>query len=288
MVNWILEEGVFGSPITPLVTEIQAQGHRVRVIDYTRGFTDYERFFPEDSCILFYGSLHVAMQILSNKTRRELLWIPGIIGTLHNYHCTHYYSYLEKWLLNDRYCILPVEDLSRRVALAEDSVMENLMGDGNRLFVRPDSPLKPFSGSVYSRKELADLQGFMRRHYLDSPEMLVVIAKEKEIEAEWRVVIVEGQVLSSSQYKQSGKPYYQQGMPDEVQRVAEEVAECGWQPDPIWILDLCWSKGNAYILEINFLSCSSLYKCDSSLIVKEASRIAQEEWNNVHSLGNSK
>lgn len=37
MVNWIVEDGVFGSAIAALVSEIQAQGHRVRVIDYTRG-----------------------------------------------------------------------------------------------------------------------------------------------------------------------------------------------------------------------------------------------------------
>lgn len=245
----------------------------MRVIDYTKGLTNYQQFFPEDSCILFYGSLHVATQIV-----KELSWIPGIIGSLENYYCTHYYGYLEKWLLNADYCILPLQDLSRRVALAEDPVINNLMGNENRLFVRPNSPLKPFPGSVYSRKELADLQGLMRRHYLDSPDLLVAIAKENEIEAEWRVVIAQGQVLSSSQYKQSGKFHYQQGMPDDVRKLAEEVARCGWQPDPIWVLDLCWSKGNAYILEINFLSCSALYKCNLHPIIQEASRIAREEW----------
>ncbi len=283
MVNWIVEDGVFGSSIAPLVTEIQSQGHQVRVIDYTRGFTDYERFFPEDECILFYGSLYVALRILGDKTQPRLPWVPGIIGTSQNYYCTHYYGNLEKWLLNAHYYILPLEELSRRVAIAEDPVLENLIKDGNRLFVRPDSPLKPFPGGIYSRKELADLQGFMRGHYLDTSEILVVIAPENEIEAEWRVIIAQGQVLSASQYKESGKPCYQQGMPDEVRRLAKEVAGCSWQPDPIWVLDLCWSKGSAYIMEINFLSCSALYKCDLTLIVKEASRIVQEEWDKVHS-----
>lgn len=280
MVNWIVEDGVFGSSIAPLVTEIQSQGHQVRVIDYTRGFTDYERFFPEDECILFYGSLHVALRILDNKTQRGLPWVPGIIGTFQNYSCTHYYGYLKKWLFNDRYCILSLWDLSYRVA-QEAPVLKNLIGDAKRLFVRPDSCLKPFPGSIYSRKELADLQGFMRGHYLDALDMLVVIAPEKEIEAEWRVVIAQGQVLSASQYKQSGKPCYQQGMPDEVQRLAQEVAGCEWQPDPIWVLDLCLSKGSVYIMEINFLSCAALYRCDLSPIVQEASRIAQEAWDKV-------
>lgn len=198
---------------------------------------------------------------------------------------TDYYAYLEKWLLNADYCILPLADLSRRVALAEDPAIDNLMGNKNRLFVRPNSPLKPFPGSVYSRKELADLQGLTRRYYLDSPDRLVAIAKVNEIEAEWRVVIAQGQVLSSSQYKQSGKFHYQQGMPDEVKKLAQEVAKCSWQPDPIWVLDLCWSKGNAYVLEINFLSCSALYKCNLNPIIQEASRIAQEKWDKMQQAG---
>lgn len=206
MVNWVVEDGVFGSSIAPLVTEIQAQGHQVRVIDYTRGLTDYERFFPENECILFYGSLHVATRILGDQDRKGFPWVPGIIGRMQNYYCTQYYAYLEKWLLNADYCILSLGDLSRRVAQVEDQEIDNLIGESQKLFVRPDSPLKPFPGGVYSRKELASWQDFMRRNYLDTPELLVVIAPEKQIEAEWRTVIAQGQVLSSSQYKQFGEP----------------------------------------------------------------------------------
>lgn len=281
MVNWIVEDGVFGSAIAPLITEIQAQGHQFRVIDYTNEITDYERFFPPDECILFYGSLYIAEKILGYNTGQRLPWIPGIIGTIQNYYCTNYYPYLEKWLLNARGGILPLNDLSSRIHKAEDNVINNVMGDSERLFVRPDSPLKPFAGKVYSRKELADLQEFMRRNYLDDPEMLVVIAAENQIEAEWRVVIAEGQVLSASQYRHSGNPYYQEGMPDDIRKLAQEVAKCEWQSDPIWVLDLCSSKGSAYIMEINFLSCSALYKCALKPIVKEASRIAQQKWDEV-------
>jgi hypothetical protein len=67
-------------------------------------------------------------------------------------------------------------------------------------------------------------------------------------------------------------------MPDTVQALAQEVAFCEWQPDSIWVLDLCWSKGAAYVLEINFFSCSAFYKCDLHFIVREASRVAQQKW----------
>lgn len=272
MINWILEDGVFGCSMVPLANEIKKQGHNVKIIDYTRGITDYQRFFPKTECIIFYGSLHIAQQMLS----RNLSWIPGIIGTIEHYCCTAYYPHLNPWLLNAEGYILPLSELSS--SSADNPKLLLSLEQSKRLFIRPNSPLKPFAGGLYSPKELTDLDSFMKRHYLEDPNILVVVAPEKPIEAEWRVIISQGQILCASQYRQFGKPYYQSGMPEVVQRVASEVAQQQWQPDPIWVLDLCCSDNFAYVLEVNFLSCSALYQCDLSSVVREASNIAWKKW----------
>jgi hypothetical protein len=272
MVNWILEDGVFGCSITPLAAEIRKQGFNVKIIDYARGITDYEHFFPPTECVIFYGSLYIAEQILS----RGLTWIPGIIGTIEHYYCTAYYPHLKPWLLNAEGHILPLSELFS-AAVGNFKLPLDLEQD-KRLFIRPNSPLKPFAGGLHSPKTLTDLDSFMRRYYLEDPNMLVVVATEKPIEAEWRVIIAEKQVLCASQYRQFGKPYYQSGMPAIVQQVAEAVAQQQWQPDSIWVLDLCCSDNEAYVLEIGFLSCSALYQCDLSLVVREASNLARQQW----------
>lgn len=119
----------------------------------------------------------------------------------------------------------------------------------------------------------------MKRDY--SEDMLVVVAPERRIEAEWRVVVAEGQVLTASQYKQDGKPSYQSELPDAVQTLAETIAACEWQPDPIWMLDLCWADGAAHVLEINLFSCAAFYQCDLAALVKAASKIAQASFSIV-------
>lgn len=86
------------------------------------------------------------------------------------------------------------------------------------LFIRPNSPLKPFAGGLYSLRELTNLDNFMKRHYLEDPNLLVVVAPEKPIEAEWQVIIARGQVLCASQYRQFREPCYQSGMPERVQQ----------------------------------------------------------------------
>jgi hypothetical protein len=73
MVNWILEDGIFGCSMTPLAAEIRKQGHNVKIIDYTRGNTDYQHFFSSTDCLIFYGSLHIAQQIQNSG----LSWTPG-------------------------------------------------------------------------------------------------------------------------------------------------------------------------------------------------------------------
>ena len=272
MVSWILEDGVFGCSMAPLATEIRKQGHNVKIVDYTRGITDYQRFFPQTECVIFYGSLYIAEQILS----WDLSWTPGIIGTIEHYHCTAYYPHLKPWLLNAGGYILPLSELSSSV-VEKPKLLFNLE-ESKRLFIRPNSPLKPFAGSLYSPREVADLDSFMKRHYLEDPNILVVVAPEQSIEGEWRVIIAQGQILCASQYRQIEKPYYQSGMPEIVRQVAEAVAQQQWQPDPIWVLDLCCSGNLAYVLEINFLSCSALYQCDLSLVVREASEAAWKRW----------
>ncbi len=144
MINWILEDGVFGCSMAPLATEIQKQGHNAKIIDYTRGNTDYQRFFSPTECLIFYGSLHIAQQIQDSG----LSWIPGIIGTIEQYYCTRYYPHLKPWLLNAEGHILPLAELfSSNVDNPQLPV--DLQGS-KHLFIRPNSPLKPFAGRLYS------------------------------------------------------------------------------------------------------------------------------------------
>lgn len=279
MVNWILEDGVFGSPVSAIVEEVQSQNHQAKVIDYTNGVVNYKNFFPKDECILFYGSHYIAEQIVGSATQPSLNWAPGILGTIKHYYCTQYYPYLKPWLLNHQYLIVPLVELLKRLE-QRDSEVGKILGDNTRLFVRPDSPTKTFTGSIFPCSQLRDLQKVMSSYYSD--EMLVVVAPEQKILAEWRVVVVEGEVLTASQYKQNHNISLKRGLPDAVHHLAKEVVGYGWEPDLIWILDLCWAKDRAYVLEINLFSCAAFYNCDLQLIVKEASRIAQEVWHKTH------
>ena len=70
---------------------------------------------------------------------------------------------------------------------------------GDAVFVRPDSPLKPFAGRVVTLAGLsaADLDhGF----YYDDLELPIVITPLRRVVAEWRFVIAAQTIVAASGY----------------------------------------------------------------------------------------
>ena len=82
--------------------------------------------------------------------------------------------------------MLPYAELPR----FKDFLFDTL-GRNDQLFVRPDSPLKIFTGLTISRSTFDkdyDFMGF----YEFPVESLVVVSSPKTIRAEWRYVVADG------------------------------------------------------------------------------------------------
>jgi hypothetical protein len=47
-----------------------------------------------------------------------------------------------------------------------------------------------------------------------------------------------------------------------------------WRPDPVFMMDVCESEGQLWLVELNGFSCSWLYQCDLSGVVSEVSELA--------------
>src|SRR5581483_4552773 len=72
------------------------------------------------------------------------------------------------------------------------------------------------------------------------PASLVVIAAPREIGREWRVVVVEDEVIAAGQYAADGQKSIAPGCPDAVrEHVRAILAEVRWRPDAVFMLDVC-------------------------------------------------
>lgn len=195
---------------------------------------------------------------------------------LKKFECTYYYPRLGKYLLNDRYVMLPYGELVRQREFLVDT-----FANGTSIFVRPNGGDKSFSGKVISvhsddyAKEVRDL-GF----YGVDAESLVIVSKPQHILEEWRLVVVEGQVVASSQYKNCGLVKLQEGCPQYVVDFAQQVIAT-WQPERCWVLDIGNTIGLAgnipRVVEINSFSSSDLYVCNKDDVVRAVSAAAVME-----------
>jgi len=268
-VKWLIEDFEGDVKLDSLIAEIKKQGMECDVVNYTPFESGEYNKFKDDDCVVFYGSLNLARQL-----QREKPWIPGSYCNFKNFKCVKYYSHWGKYLLNDDYIMLPLMEFSRK----RDYYYEK-KGIDNCIFMRPDSGAKTFQGAVYPKDEL-DFELKTIEGYAGLPldEILVVISSPKIIKKEFRIVVVDGKPISSSQYKKDGKLDVKEECPVDAWLLAQEIANSEWSPDTAYTLDICKSDGEYFLLEINSFSCSGLYGCAVEPIVKCISKIAASEW----------
>ena len=198
------------------------------------------------------------------------LWTPGAFATVPNFFCSHYYAHLGRFLLNRDYIMLPFAELPR----CRDFLFDTL-GLDDRLFVRPDSPLKIFTGLTISRSTFGKDYDFMG--FYEFPiESLIVVSSPKTITAEWRYVVADGKVVSGSQYIDGGTEVSLPATDSSALDFARTVVAVGYEPDPVWVLDVCRTDDGGYhLLEIGGFSFASLYGCDKDAVVQAVSSVAQ-------------
>ena len=168
--------------------------------------------------------------------------------------------------------MLPFGELHRQ----KEFLFEHLSGD-RAIFLRPNRGDKIFTGKViYKEKYDTDIDNYGFGQI--DPSEIVVAAEPINLQAEWRFVVVEGKVITGSQYRENERVAIDAGYPPEAFQFAEKIAK-EYNPDPCWVIDVCLTKSGIYaLMEVGCFSCAGLYKCDRDIIATEVSKAAFAEW----------
>ena len=263
-VTWVLESQVFPATHPPLREAIARAGHAI--VDWQDDWWS-ERNWPRftDSPTVFHGSLENAARI-----REALPWQPGSFCDVAAFHCSNWYPSAKEWLLHRQWQVLPAKELvdnSDRVLAA--------FGCPAAVFVRPDSPLKPFSGRVLASDKLT-LEALDYGFYYDDALIPVIVAPVREVAREWRYVVVDRRVVAGSAYVANGR----NATPDDPSgtpwKLAANVAARLNPPEASYILDVCEADGEVRLLELNPFSGADLYACRPEDVVAALSALAIE------------
>lgn len=231
--------------------------------------------YPEEDCVVFYGSLNLAAQL-----RRKKKWVPGVYCNLDELKCTTYYSFLGKYLFNQDYIMLPLMELRRR----KEEIYKQFGVDGC-IFIRPNDGNKCMNGCVMPHDEFDREMSILYNYYnvpLDS--ILIIISSPKVITREWRYVVVDREIITFSQYKENWEIVRKNDENRVARQLVFDITREEWSPDKCYVLDIAESNGEIGLLELNSFSCSGLYSCDMDKIVKAVSEVAEKEWNEYYGI----
>lgn len=168
-----------------------------------------------------------------------------------------------------------------QLMLARDGKVVSLeaalaMVDSRSKFVRPDADSKAFDGGIYDGESLRTITAMWRGKITES----VVVSEPIQIDAEWRLFIVEDRVIASSQYRLGGKATIDGIVPREVVDLGLSAAAL-WSPAPVYCLDIARSDKALGIVEANCFNASRLYGGDVGDIVRNVSVFALAHSQNV-------
>ena len=263
MTTWVLETSVFRESGPRLETAVQDLGHAA--VEWDDDWWASGRWPKlEGERVVFHGSLENAARV-----QGELPWQPGSYCDVGAFRCTAWYEAVEPWLVHTQWRASTAEQLCKDPAVET----QGLTDAEGRVFVRPDSPLKPFSGRVLRAAEIEPSKldhGF----YFDDLTIAVIVAPVRSVTREWRFVVVDGQVIAGCEYEASRRSPRGGEITRSVSALANEVASSLEAPADVFVLDLCEADGELRLIELNPFGGADFYDCDPAAIVKSvASRL---------------
>ena len=154
--------------------------------------------------------------------------------------------------------------------------LENIETEMPKFFLRPMEDTKSFPAKIYTLEEFKEFKRKIieagTEHYATIyPHTKVLISSPKEIEQEYRFFVVDGKIVTSSQYKMGDRVVYSSNVDQHIQWYASSVVDMrnvlNNHPDVAYVLDIAVSKGNPYILEVNSINSSGLYAIDTQKFI---------------------
>jgi len=251
--NWIIENDAFSSGDI-LLPALKKLGRRFVLWSDEFWLTREYESFPKES--IFHGSLGNAA-----KLRAKALFEPGSLCDEQHFSYSFIAENYKDFVLSRNVIFTTISDL-----LSDKSVLSALTKNTRKIFVRPDSPLKEFSGRVLDSENLTPSH-FDYGFYHSDLNLRIAVCEYQEIEKEYRFVCVGGKVVTGSEYLAEGRRGLCVSQNSEALSFASEIARAGKQQDFAYIIDVCKSGGEMRLVELNPFSGADLYCCDAEKII---------------------
>lgn len=264
VVDEILQERQYECGFPSLADAALELGHNVLRTKYVPFTSKLDIELPDiEQPILAYGTVQFIRNF--NNTFKGLC--PGvyqndIVRSFHKFAVP-----LNDYLLNDDYIIVPYYFI-RTGKYADQSI-----------FAKPLSGLKQFTGKAITPKSFKDDIETMNKFEHIDDDLLCVVSSVKDIQAEFRYIIADKQVITGSEYRWDNVLDVRIDTLPECDKMAQHIASLDWQADTVYVCDVAMTNNGPKVIELNSFSSSGLYACDTYKIVEAVAKTATREYN---------
>lgn len=258
MLRWVIQSNLgHNDDVATLVAALDALGvahEPLKVIP----FDDTPPAVSTDGAVLFYGSTTLMKNVAAAGR-----WRPGVFFDAARFAFDALRAGYGDALLNAESELVTIGAFVNRD-----------LDPDTEVFLRPADDLKSFSGAVYTFGELARWREALPQSRGPlQPDTVVQVATPQTLGREWRCVVVEGRVITASQYRSSGRARMRPEVPDAVIAYANSMA-ARYAPARVFMLDVCETEAGLRVVETNCFNSAGFYCCDLYEVARTVSALA--------------
>jgi hypothetical protein len=211
-------------------------------------FIEEFKFKTDRKDVFCFGGLKMA------RLAPQYEWKPGVLMTP-NHNFLVYRNYYQDELLNFD---------SKVYQFGEDFGWSQGV-----YFIRPTEDTKSFSGQVF---DIISWTKF-RQDALDgsyhsqlTKDTLIQVSSIKRIQKEFRFWIVDGEIVTGSQYKMGRRPYFNSEVDPAAIKYCQRMIN-KFQLAEAFVIDVCLTNGRWRIVECGCLNCAGFYEADMQKLI---------------------
>ena len=264
MINWILQKNLTKPEILERIKSVlngkDEIWEEVEVIPFSEEVPEIQN---KETFKIIYGSTTFMLNAFKDEELKEGVFFDPTKFQMRNY--------VEQWkdkVLNFEGQLLKFRQISNLKSEQE-----------KKWFIRPNNDGKEFSGKVESYKELINWSNEVCK--LDIPELNsnteVWISEPKKIKKEWRLFIVDNQIVSSSRYMNDGElDESENDIPNEMIEFAKErISE--YRIEDVYVMDIAETENEYKLIECNCFNGTGFYKHDVEKIIQSVNKFVQRK-----------
>lgn len=279
-VHWVVEDNL-AIENKHSFKDVCENFHELEYVPFTSDETSKVKGFKKDSkdCVVAYGGVATIQKI----QRLYPNWQPNSYANYDAFNTMNYYEHYYDYLLNQDFVIRRWDSFASNMddfkGLFEEFSVEDL-------FMRPVKGSKTFTGKAFEKSD-SGFQALNQEQLYEFPQdELILVAPAINLLKEWRLVVVNHEVVSGCLYKDKFVHEEKEGFPNEVKEFAEAIIkDIGYNYwfDAAYVMDICERKnGDLRLIECNAFSSAGMYACDLKPIVEAIEYAASCDWDDAY------